>query len=167
MSYTTQTQTNLGAAGEGDRSEFLAFTLGQEEYGIDILRVQEIRGYEPVTRIANAPSFVKGVVNLRGTIIPVVDMRIKFNLGTPTYDEFTVVIILNIAGRIVGMVVDSVSDVTTLTPDQLRPAPEVGTTLDTEFLIGLGSIAERMLILVDIDKLMTSSDMGLMEKYAA
>lgn len=167
MSYTTQTQMNLSDTGEGAGSEFLAFTLGQEEYGIDILRVQEIRGYEPVTRIANAPSFVKGVVNLRGTIIPVVDMRIKLNLGTPTYDQFTVVIILNIAGRIVGMVVDSVSDVTTLTPDQLRPAPEVGTTLDPEFLIGLGSIAERMLILVDIDKLMTSSDMGLMEKYAA
>ena len=146
--------------------EYLAFTLGSEEYGIDILKVQEIRGYETVTRIANAPEFIKGVINLRGIIIPVVDMRIKFNLGTPVYDQFTVVIILNIAGRIVGMVVDSVSDVTTLTPDQVKPAPELGTAFSTDYMIGLGTIDERMLILVDIDKLMSSSEMGLTEVVA-
>lgn len=167
MTYNTQTQTSMQSSGEGARNEFLAFTLGQEEYGIDILRVQELRGYETVTRIANAPAFIKGVVNLRGTIIPVVDMRIKFNLGTPTYDQFTVVIILNIAGRILGMVVDSVSDVMTLSPEQVKPAPEIITAFDTEYLIGLGSIDERMLILVDIDKLMTSSEMGLIERIAA
>ncbi|HRK79193.1 MAG: chemotaxis protein CheW [Hydrogenophilales bacterium 17-64-11] len=165
MSYTTQTQAQAGA-GEIAGKEFLAFTLGQEEYGIDILRVQEIRGYEPVTRIANAPDFIKGVVNLRGIIVPVVDMRIKFSLGTPTYDQFTVVIILNIGGRVMGMVVDSVSDVTTLSPNQVRPAPEMG-TFDSDYLIGLGTLNERMLILVDIDKLMSSSEMGLMEKIAA
>ena len=148
-------------------NEFLAFTLGKEEYGIDILKVQEIRGYESVTRIANAPEFLKGVVNLRGTIVPIVDMRIKFNLGEPTYDQFTVVIILNIAGRIVGMVVDSVSDVTTLSPEQIRPAPEMGTVFNTNYLIGLGTLDERMLILVDIDKLMSSSEMGLIETLAA
>lgn len=166
---TNTTHMNYGSkdAGDGAGDEYLAFTLGREEYGIDILRVQEIRGYEPVTRIANAPDFIKGVVNLRGTIIPVVDMRIKFRLGQPTYDEFTVVIVLNIAGRVVGMVVDSVSDVMTLSPDQVRPAPEVGTVFDTEFLIGLGALGERMLILVDIDRLMSSSDMGLIEKFAA
>src|SRR4030066_402849 len=140
--------------------EFLAFTLGKEEYGIDILRVQEIRGYEPVTRIANAPDFIKGVVNLRGIIVPVVDMRIKFNLGTPTYDQFTVVIILNIAGRVMGMVVDSVSDVTTLSPGQVKPAPEMGTTFDSDYLIGLGTLNERMLILVDINKLTSSGEMA-------
>ncbi len=150
-----------------DAREYLAFTLGREEYGIDILRVQEIRGYEPVTRIANAPSFIKGVVNLRGTIIPVVDMRIKLNLGEASYDQFTVVIILNIAGRVVGMVVDSVSDVTTLKPEQMRPAPEVGSAFDTDYLIGLGDLGERMLILVDIDKLMNSAEMGLIERIAA
>jgi len=166
MSYTTQTQTSLEAAGESTGNEFLAFTLGREEYGIDILRVQEIRGYEPVTRIANSPDFIKGVVNLRGTIVPIVDMRIKFNLGTPTYDQFTVVIILNIGGRIMGMVVDSVSDVTTLSQEQVRPAPEMG-TFDSDFLIGLGTLNERMLILVDIDKLMSSPEMGLIEKMAA
>ncbi|WP_018079598.1 chemotaxis protein CheW [Thiobacillus denitrificans] len=165
MSYTTQTQAQAGV-GEIAGKEFLAFTLGQEEYGIDILRVQEIRGYEPVTRIANAPDFIKGVVNLRGIIVPVVDMRIKFSLGTPTYDQFTVVIILNIGGRVMGMVVDSVSDVTTLSPNQVRPAPEMG-TFDSDYLIGLGTLNERMLILVDIDKLMSSSEMGLMEKIAA
>ncbi|MHB1052937.1 MAG: chemotaxis protein CheW [Thiobacillus sp.] len=164
MSYSTQTQAQ---AGEVEGKEYLAFTLGQEEYGIDILRVQEIRGYEPVTRIANAPDFIKGVVNLRGIIVPVVDMRIKLNLGTPTYDPFTVVIILSIAGRVVGMVVDSVSDVMTLTPEQVKPAPEMGTSFDSDYLIGLGTLNERMLILVDIDKLMSSPEMGLIEKLAA
>jgi purine-binding chemotaxis protein CheW len=154
-------------AGGSGAGEFLAFTLGGEEYGIDILRVQEIRGYEQVTRIANAPEFIKGVVNLRGIIVPIVDMRIKFNLGTPTYDAFTVVIILNIASRIVGMVVDSVSDVTTLCAEQIRPAPQMGTTLDTDCLIGLGTLDERMLILIDIEKLMSSAEMGLVERLAA
>ena len=146
--------------------EYLAFTLGQEEYGIDIQKVQELRGYDAVTRIANAPAHIKGVVNLRGTIVPIIDMRIKFNLGTPTYDQFTVVIILNLASRIMGMVVDSVSDVITLKPEQIKPAPEMGAVLDTEYLIGLGTLEQRMLILVDIDKLMSSADMGLIERLA-
>ncbi|GGI18604.1 chemotaxis protein CheW [Oxalicibacterium faecigallinarum] len=147
--------------------EFLAFTLGREEYGIDIQKVQELRGYEAVTRIANAPDFLKGVINLRGTIVPIIDMRIKFSLGEPTYDQFTVVIILNIAGRIMGMVVDSVSDVLTLTPDQVKPAPEMGSAVSADYLIGLGTIEERMLILVDIDQLMHSNEIGLIEKLAA
>ena len=147
--------------------EFLAFTLGKEEYGIHILKVQELRGYETPTRIANAPDFIKGVVNLRGIIVPIVDMRIKFNLGTPTYDQFTVVIILNINGRVVGMVVDSVSDVITLSSDQIKPAPEMGTALNADYLIGLGTLEQRMLILVDIDRLMSSSEMGLIENIAS
>ncbi len=147
--------------------EFLAFTLGDEEYGIDIQKVQELRGYDAVTRIANAPAFIKGVVNLRGVIAPIIDMRIKFNLGDPTYDQFTVVIILNIAGRVMGMVVDSVSDVITLTAEQIKPAPEMGGALDTDYLIGLGTLDQRMLILVDIGKLMSSSEIGLIDKLAA
>jgi purine-binding chemotaxis protein CheW len=147
--------------------EFLSFTLGQEEYGIDIQKVQELRGYDTVTRIANAPEHIKGVVNLRGIIVPIIDMRIKFNLGAPTYDQFTVVIILNIGNRVMGMVVDSVSDVITLTPEQIKPAPEMGSVLDTEYLIGLGTLDERMLILVDLEKLMSSDEMGLIEKIAA
>lgn len=155
-----------GAVDIGGR-EFLAFTLGAEEYGIDILKVQEIRGYDIVTKIANAPPFIKGVINLRGIIVPIVDMRIKFNLGKVEYDQFTVVIILNVVDRIVGMVVDGVSDVLTLPPEQIRPAPEFGSAFDTEYLTGLGAVDERMLILVDIEKLMTSADMALMDEVAA
>ena len=162
----SSTTSTANLAKDGLAREFLAFTLGSEEYGIDILKVQEIRGYVAVTRIANAPEFFKGVFNLRGIIIPVVDMRIKFNLGTPTYDQFTVVIILNIGGRIMGMVVDSVSDVTTLTTDQIKPAPEMGTAFNSDYLMGLGTIDERMLILIDIDKLMSSREMGLVESLA-
>jgi len=160
MQVTAQEDASQG-------KEFLAFKLGAEEYGIDILKVQEIRGYEAVTRIANAPEFIKGVINLRGIIIPVVDMRIKFKLGEPVYDQFTVVIILNINGRVVGMVVDSVSDVTTLTPDQIKPAPDMGTAFSSEYMIGLGTIDERMLILVDIYRLMASPEMGLSETLGA
>lgn len=152
-----------GAQACGAEEEFLAFTLGREEYGIDILKVQEIRGYEQVTRIANAPAFVKGVVNLRGVIVPIVDMRIKFRLVEPTYDQFTVVIILNIRSRVMGIVVDSVSDVITLQAEQIMPAPAMGTAFNTEYLIGLGTLGERMLILIDIDKLMSSPEMGLSE----
>ena len=146
--------------------EFLSFTLGQEDYGIDIQKVQELRGYDTVTRIANAPEHIKGVVNLRGIIVPIVDMRIKFNLGAPTYDEFTVVIILNIGGRVMGMVVDGVSDVITLKPEQIKPAPSIGSVLDTEYLMGLGTLDERVLILIDLDRLMSSDEMGLIEKIA-
>jgi len=151
----------LGAA--VDRQEFLTFTLGTEEYGIEILKVQEIRSYEQVTKIANAPEFIKGVVNLRGTIVPIVDMRIKFNLGAADYTQFTVVIILNVAGRVVGMVVDSVSDVIALGSEQIRPAPDFSSSFDVEYITGLGTVDERMLILVDIEKLMSGRDMALMD----
>jgi purine-binding chemotaxis protein CheW len=147
--------------------EYLAFTLGREEYGIDILKVQEIRGYDTVTCIANAPEFVKGVINLRGIIVPIIDMRIKLRLGEPTYDQFTVVIIMNIGNHVMGMVVDSVSDVINLLPEQIKTAPEMGTALNTDYLIGLGTLEHRMLILVDIDKLMSSADLGLSEVLAA
>ena len=143
--------------------EFLAFKLGAEEYGIDILRVQEIRSYEKPTRIASAPSFIKGVVNLRGVIVPIVDMRLKLALESASYDDFTVVIVLNIGSRIVGMVVDAVSDVITLTPDQLRPVPDFETGLEADHLLAIGTVDDRMLILIDIEKLMTSAEMGLVE----
>jgi len=142
-------------------TEFLAFKLGAEEYGIDILRVQEIRSFEEPTRFANSPAFIKGVINLRGVIVPIIDMRIKFNLAQVTYDTFTVVIVLNIGQQVVGMVVDGVSDVITLTPDQLRPVPEFSSTIGTDHLLAIGSVGNRMLILLDIEKLMTSTEMGL------
>ena len=160
---TSSTPTRTGAPDVTSLREFLAFKLGQEEYGIDILRVQEIRSYEQPTRIANAPSFIKGVVNLRGVIVPIVDMRLKFNLDSASYDDFTVVIVLNIANRVVGMVVDAVSDVITLTPEQVRAVPDFHSSIDAEHLLAIGAVDERTLILVDIDKLMTSPDMGLAE----
>lgn len=138
--------------------------MGNEEYGIEILKVQEIRGYDSVTQIANAPDFIKGVVNLRGIIVPILDMRIKFRLDRVEYNQFTVVIILNVAGRVMGIVVDGVSDVIELEANQVRPAPEFGAVIDTEYITGLGTVAERMLILIDIEKLMSNSDMGLLER---
>ena len=159
-----QAAATAAAAATGS-NEYLTFTLGKEEYGIEILKVQEIRCYEAVTRIANAPEFIKGVVNLRGIIVPIVDMRIKFNLGKAEYNEFTVVIILNVAGRVVGMVVDGVSDVIQLAAEQIRPAPDFSSsTFDTQYITGLGTLDQRMLILVDIEKLMSGSDMALVEQ---
>lgn len=144
--------------------EFLAFTLGTEEYGIDILRVQEVRSYQEPTRMAHAPSFIKGVINLRGVIVPIIDMRMKFNLQQVNYDEATVVIMLNIGTRVMGMVADSVSDVITLAPEQLRPVPELSTVIGNEHLLAIGSIQDRMLILLDIVKLMSSAEMGLVRE---
>ncbi len=171
MTQTAASETSAPAVAAGvlaagqASSEYLTFTLGKEEYGIDILKVQEIRSYEAVTTIANAPAFIKGVVNLRGTIVPIVDMRIKFNLGEVSYDQFTVVIVLNVSGRVVGMVVDGVSDVIALSHDQVRPAPDFSsTTFDTKYITGLGTIDQRMLILVDIEKLMGAADMALIEQ---
>jgi purine-binding chemotaxis protein CheW len=141
--------------------EYLTFRLSQEEYGIDILKVQEIRGYEPPTRIANAPTFIKGVVNLRGTIVPIVDMRLKFNCSEAEYNSFTVVIILNLRSRIVGIVVDSVSDVLELQPESVKAAPDIDSVVDNSCILGLGSVSDRMLILLDIERLMSGDDMGL------
>jgi purine-binding chemotaxis protein CheW len=161
-----QENTRKADAGEegGYAQEFLTFTLGPEEYAIDILKVQEIRGYEQPTTIANVPDFIKGVINLRGIIVPIVDLRIKFGVGKAEYTPFTVVIILSISGRVVGIVVDGVSDVTSLRADQVRPAPEFAATVDTRYLKGLGTLDERMLIVVDIEKLMLSSEMALVDE---
>jgi purine-binding chemotaxis protein CheW len=141
--------------------EFLAFKLGSEEYGIDILRVQEIRSFEQPTRMANAPAYILGVVNLRGVIVPIVDMRIKFKQEQVAYDTFTVVIVLNIGTQVLGMVVDGVSDVIALSPEQLRPVPNFSSSISQEHVMAIGSVGDRMLILLDIEKLMGSADMGL------
>lgn len=151
----------IGETTSNGAREYLTFRLDQEEYGIDILKVQEIRGYEPPTRIANAPNFIKGVVNLRGTIVPIVDMRLKFNCSKTEYDSFTVVIILNLHARIVGIVVDSVSDVMELPAESLKSAPDVDSVIGNDSVLGLGSLGDRMLILLDIEKLMSGVDMEL------
>jgi purine-binding chemotaxis protein CheW len=159
--------TAANAMNEVAGREYLTFRLGGEEYGIDILRVNEIRGWETPTAIANTPDFIKGVINLRGIIVPVIDLRLKFRLGSADYNDFTVMIILRVAQRVVGIVVDAVSDVITLTPEQTRPAPDFGAALDTRFITGLGTVDDRMLILVDIERLLTSDEMQLVERAEA
>jgi purine-binding chemotaxis protein CheW len=142
--------------------EVLVFVLGKEEYGVDILKVQEIRGYEKVTPIPSAPSYLKGVVNLRGIIAPVIDLRVKFGMADPQYDSFTVVIILRIGGRVIGMVVDGVSDVIRLAPGDVKPAPQLGCLVDSSFLAGLATQNDRMVLLMDIEKFLSSGEMQLL-----
>ena len=146
-----------------EQQEFLTFVLGDENYGLDIMTVKEIRGYEEVTKIANAPSYIKGVLNLRGDIVPIVDLRIKFNVGTATYDEFTIVIMLMVGERIVGIVVDAVSDVIKVNQKDIKAPPEFGVAFDSSYLHGLTSINEQMIILVNIQKLITSDELGLLD----
>ncbi|MEW9900743.1 chemotaxis protein CheW [Chitinivorax sp. PXF-14] len=161
---TSNTAIDNASGTEASR-EYLTFSLGSEEYAVDILKVQEIRGYDRVTHIANSPAFIKGVINLRGAIVPIVDLRIKFGLSRAEYDAFTVVIILNISRRIVGVVVDTVSDVVLLAQEQIRPAPEFGAILNTRYIRGLATLDDRMIIVTDIETLMTSEEMGLVEQY--
>ena len=140
-----------------DLREFLAFKIGNEEYGVDILRVQEIRSYEKPTTIANAPADLKGVVNLRGVIVPIIDLRLKLGLTAVQYDHLTVVIVLNIGRRVVGVVVDGVSDVLTLEREQLRPVPSLDSNLDPDHFLAIGTVDNRMLILLAIEKLLASA----------
>lgn len=148
---------------EHHRLEFLTFTLGDEHYGLDIMRVKEIRGYEAVTKIANAPEFIKGVLNLRGDIVPIVDLRLKFSVGSATYDEFTIVIMLHIDERIVGIVVDAVSDVINISSDEVKPPPQFGVAFDSQYLHGLVPLNENMIILLDIEKLISSQELSLFD----
>jgi purine-binding chemotaxis protein CheW len=150
-----------GAQALPDGGQFLTLRLGTEEYAIDILRVQEIRSYEEPTRMVNAPSFVKGVINLRGVIVPIVDLRLKLNIATVGYNEFTVVIILNVRGTVVGAVVDAVSDVVTLTQQSIKPAPQFEAAIDARFITGLATLADRMLIVMNIEALMSNAELGM------
>ena len=147
--------------------EVLVFVLGAEEYGVDILKVQEIRGYEKVTPIPSAPEYLKGVVNLRGTIVPVIDMRVKFGMSEPRYDAFTVVIILRLAHRVIGIVVDAVSDVVALAHDEVKSAPQLGTVVDASFIAGLATQNDRMVLLLDIEKLLSSGELNLLNQVAS
>ena len=146
--------------------EVLVFALGGEEYGVDILKVQEIRGYEKVTTIPAAPAYLKGVVNLRGIIVPIVDLRIKFGMPDPKYDSFTVVIILRVAGRVIGMVVDGVSDVVGLAASDVKPAPNLGSLVDSSFLAGVATQGDRMVMLLDIEKFLSSGELNLLAQVA-
>lgn len=160
--------TLLDDSGSDSRTrELLAFRLGSEEYGIDILKVQEIRSAGPITEIANTPPFIRGVIDLRGVIVPIVDLRIKFGLPNASYDQFTVFIILNVGARIIGAVVDSVSDVISVAPEQIKAVPEFSSTIDTQFIDGMATIDDRMIILVEIERLMLSPGMRLVDEELA
>src|SRR5690606_1742225 len=149
------------------RRELLLFRLGDETYGIDTLSVPETRRYEAVTRLVNTPEHIKGVINLRGTIVPIVDLRIKFNLPDVTYNEFTVVVILNVVKRVIGIVVDAVSDVVTSTAHDLKPAPDFGAQIDDDYLAGLATVEDRMIIVLDIESLITTPELGLIDEASA
>ena len=149
-----------------DTREMLVFRLGAEEYGVDILKVQEIRGYEKVTPIPRSPEYLKGVVNLRGTIVPVIDLRVKFGMPNPTYDAVTVVIVLRIAARTVGLVVDGVSDVARFGPNDIRDAPALGAMVDSSYLAGVATHAGRMILIVDIEKLLSAGELALLREAA-
>lgn len=157
--------------GQAQPGEYLSFRLSNEEYGIPILTVQEIRGYHEPTRIANAPVFMKGVVNLRGVIVPIVDLRIKFG-QVPSYNDITATIVLNIGKRVIGIVVDSVSDVVALSAEQIKQPPQITSGVDTDYVTGIatqaqGEVVQRMLILVDIEQIMSSDDIGLLDAATA
>jgi purine-binding chemotaxis protein CheW len=162
----TKIESSSSTRGNEIEEEFLSFVLGDENYALDIMSVKEIRGYEAVTKIANAPAFVKGVLNLRGDIVPIVDLRIKFDIGQATYDEFTIVIMLSVSDRIVGVVVDAVSDVVKLSAQAILPPPEFGVSFNSRFLRGLATVENKMIILVNIAALIGSDELGLMDLNA-
>jgi purine-binding chemotaxis protein CheW len=145
---------------DSSAQQFLTFKLAGEEYGVGILSVQEIRGWSAVTAIPHSPAWLLGVINLRGVVVPIIDLRLKFNYARADYNEFTVVIILNLKERVIGIVVDGVSDVITLGSAQIKPAPSLGSATDTSHIIGFGTLDERMRILMDVERLMANADLS-------
>lgn len=153
------TETRKDAADHS--AQFLTFSVAEEEYGVDILKVQEIKGYVPTTRIPNAPAEVIGVLNLRGTIVPIVDVRAKFNLPASEYDAFTVIVVVVVHDRVMGIIVDSVSDVMNIPADDIQPAPDFGARQTTQAIKGLGKVGEKLVILLDIDALLIGESVPL------
>ncbi len=156
-----------GEVGDGSEDQVLTFTLADEEYGVDILRVQEIKGWDSVTGIPNTPDYIRGVINLRGTIVPVIDMRLRFGLPPLEYGPLTVVIVLRVESgsrtRIMGIVVDAVSDVYNLPEDRIRPAPDFGGAVESEFITGLAGVEDKMVIVLDVDRLLNSRELAVMD----
>ncbi|MDO8283631.1 MAG: chemotaxis protein CheW [Rhodoferax sp.] len=161
VSPTFETKPKAVAAVAVDSGQYLTLRLGDEDYAIDIMRVQEIRSYEEPTRMANSPIFIKGVINLRGVIVPIVDLRMKLNISKVEYNEFTVVIILNVRGSIIGAVVDAVSDVVTLDAKNIKPAPQFESAIDSRFILGLAQVGERMLIVMNMEALLSTAELGM------
>ncbi|NOY66115.1 MAG: purine-binding chemotaxis protein CheW [Gammaproteobacteria bacterium] len=159
-------QTDYGVSADVE-NQYLTFILNDEEYGVDILRVQEIRGWESVTSVPNAPEYLKGVINIRGTIVPIVDLRMRFGMDNLEYGPITVVIVLKVIGdnreRVMGIVVDTVSDTYDVPEDSIKPAPDFGDKIEVAFVKGLATVNEKMLILLDIDKLLNSGELNILD----
>jgi len=161
----------IGSEIDPDADQFLTFVLATEEYGVDILRVREIKGWDSVTPIPNTPAYIKGVINLRGTIVPIVDLRQRFGMEDVEYGPMTVVIVLKIEcadrDRIMGIVVDAVSDVYDVPKEEMKDAPDFGNVVDTEFIHGLATVEEKMIIILDIDHLLSGDEMIMTDKLTA
>lgn len=160
MNPEVKNESMIGLDTQNNVNQFLTFMLAGEEYGVDILRVQEIKGWDTATEIPNTPKYIRGVINLRGTIVPIVDLRSRFELERVEYSNTTVVIVLKVISKetekTIGFVVDAVSDVYNVTKEQLKPSPDFGNAVSTEFVKGLATVNEKMLILLDIDHLIDS-----------
>jgi purine-binding chemotaxis protein CheW len=143
-----------------DDNQFLTFNLGEELYGVDILRVQEIKGYTAVTKIPNTPPHIKGVLNLRGTIVPIVELRTKFGMPTMDYTAFTVIIVVVVRDKVMGLVVDAVSDVLNIDRKDIQSTPQFGARVDVSFVNGIGKSGDKLVALLDMDRLLTVEDVG-------
>jgi purine-binding chemotaxis protein CheW len=150
-----------------DNGQFLTFTLQNEEYGIEILKVQEIKGFSKITPIPNAPPFVRGVMNLRGTVVPIIDLRARFSMTEKEYDQFTCIVVVNVGSRVVGLVVDSVSDVLNIPHDAIANPPELATAGDTSCITGMGKLGERIVMLLDMSKLVGADALSSELDHAA
>jgi purine-binding chemotaxis protein CheW len=167
MTMAQQLDYQVGLMGNSGMNQYLTFLLAGEEYGVDILRVQEIKGWDTVATIPNTPSYIKGVFNLRGTIVPIIDLRERFGLPRLEYGPTTVVIILNVhcesRNRVMGMVVDAVSDVYSLTEEQMKASHEFGSAIDTKFVKGLATVDEKLVVLLDMDLLLNSGELAILD----
>jgi purine-binding chemotaxis protein CheW len=153
--------SQIGSSSDGN--QYLTFALGNEEYGVDILKVQEIKGYTPATPVPNTPDYIKGVMNLRGTIIPVVDLRAKLALEQAEYNQFTVIIVVMVGTKVVGLIVDSVSDVLNIPKSDMQAVPEFGSTIDVGFIAGMAKAGEKIVMLLDIDKVVAEGELEAIE----
>jgi purine-binding chemotaxis protein CheW len=152
-------------------NKYLTFVLATEEYAVDILRVQEIKGWSKVTPIPNTPDYIRGVINLRGTIVPIIDLRLRFSLDRLDYGQMTVVVVVKVVSgsreRIMGIVVDAVSDVYDVAENEIKPPPDFGSVISMEFIRGLATVNEKMVIILDIDRLLNSGELAIMEQHVA
>jgi len=150
-----------------DSDQFLTFTIQGEEYGIEILRVQEIKGFSRIRPIPNAPSYVKGVMNLRGTVVPIVDLRARFGMSEAEYNQFTVIIVVSVGSRVVGLLVDAVSDVLNINRQQIEETPEMGSDTETGFFRGMGKVGEKLVLLLNVDRLVGNEKIEGLEQVTA